>query len=244
LALGAVADPTPVKRQLTTIQGVISSISSNVATLDTAVQGYKGGDASSLLTQSDSLLSGVQSGTKTVTGSGDLSQNDALSLTSPVQALQSAIQGLVTDLNSKKCDFVAAGSADKVLSNLQQQKTASQALADAITSKVPQALQSIATQLSSGIATALQTGITDFQDTSSCPKGGSSSASGSSSVAPTSTGSGGSVSTTTSSTNGTISTHTASSSPATQTTNAAMAVNAFGGYAGAVAIAAMVGAAF
>jgi len=242
-AMGAAA-------QLATIQGVITTISNSVGTLDTSAKGYSGGSTSDLLSQSQSLLSAVTSGTTTVKGSADLSQNDALSLTSPVQALQTSIQTLISDLNAKKCQLVAAGGASQVLSNLQQQKTASQALADAITSKVPQALQSIASQLSSGIATALQTGITDFQDTSSCPaaSGGSSSASGSSSApassaASSSSGSGAPVSapvaTTTTASNSSV---TTKSSPAAQTTNAAAAATAMG-YLGAAAIAAVVGAA-
>jgi len=238
LAIGAAA-------QLATIQGVITTISNSVGTLDTAAKGYSGGDTSSLVSQSNSLLSAVQTGTTTVKGSADLSQNDALSLTSPVQALQSSIQTLISDLNSKKCQLVAAGGAAKVLSNLQQQKTASQALADAITSKVPSALQSIASQLSSGISNALQTGISDFQDTSSCPAapGGSSSATGPSSAAPSSSGAGAPVSapvsTATTASNSTV---TTKSSPTAQTTNAAAAVTGVG-YLGAAAIAAIVGAA-
>jgi hypothetical protein len=92
-------------------------------------------------------------------------------------------------LTDKKCAFVTVGKAGDILTNLQDQLTASKALADAITGKVPQALQSIAATLSSGIATALQGGVTSFKDTSSCaaaPSGGSSPSAAPTSAPPSS----------------------------------------------------------
>jgi Hydrophobic surface binding protein A len=176
-ATGAVA-------QLTTLQPIITKIVGDVGTLDSAINAYTSGDASSVLNAGKALLDDINSGVTTAKGSADLSQNDALSLTTPIQGLQTATEGVIKDLTAKKCALVAAGKGPDVLQNINDQLTASKALADAITSKVPQALQSVAAQLSSGIATALQGGVDSFKDTSSCPAapgGGSSS-----SAAPTS----------------------------------------------------------
>jgi len=247
-ATGAVA-------QLTVLQPIITKIVGDVGTLDTAITGYSSGDASGVLSAGKGLLDDINSGVASAKASTDLSQNDALSLTTPIQGLQSATENVIKDLTAKKCAFVTAGKAGDVLTNLQDQLTASQALADAITSKVPQALQSVAAQLSSGIATALQGGITSFKDTSSCPAapggGGSSSAAPSSgatssaSAAPSSTGStapsaSAKPTASTPASNSTVS----SAKPSTYTGAAvAGAVHNVASYGGAAVIAALVGAA-
>lgn len=181
-ATGAVA-------QLSVLNPVISGIVTDVGALDTAIKAYTSGDGSDVLAAGKKLLDDINSGVTTAKGSADLTQTDALSLTTPIQSLQTATEGVIKDLTAKKCNFVSSGKAADVLTNLQDQLTASKALADAITSKVPQTLQSVAAQLSSGIATALQGGVDSFKDTSSCPAapgGGSSSSAAPTSAAPTS----------------------------------------------------------
>jgi len=245
-ATGAVA-------QLTVLTPIITKIVGDVSTLDTAINGFSGGDASGVLSAGKGLLDDINSGVTAAKGSADLSQNDALQLTTPIQGLQSATEGVIKDLTGKKCAFVSAGKAADVLSNLQDQLTASQALAAAITSKVPTALQSIASQLSAGIATALQGGVDSFKDTSSCPAapggGGSSS-----SAAPTSGPSASSAAPTSGSAAPTASTKPTSSTPSNSTVSTAKpstytgaavaaAVHNVANYAGAAVIAALVGAA-
>jgi len=184
--------------QLSVIEGVITTIEGKVSSLDTTVKAYNGGsDVSALQSASDGIVSATNSGVSTVKGSADLSETDALGLTSPVQTLTTDIQTSVNDLISKKPQLEAACQGAKVLADLQQQKTAAAALSAAITSKVPTALQSIASQLSAGITEAIQKGIDAFQgsptscgsSTSSAPASSSTSsasASGTSS-APAST---------------------------------------------------------
>jgi len=248
-ATGAVA-------QLTVLNPIITKIVGDVSTLDTAITGYTSGDASGVLSAGKGLLDDINSGVTAAKGSADLSQNDALQLTTPIQGLQSATEGVIKDLTAKKCAFVSAGKAADVLSNLQDQLTASQALAAAITSKVPTALQSIASQLSAGIATALQGGVDSFKDTSSCPAapgGGASSSSAaptsgpsssaSASAAPTSGSAAPSASakpTSSKPSNSTVST----AKPSTYTGAAvAAAVHNVANYAGVAVIAALVGVA-
>jgi len=236
--------------QLTVLNPVITKIVADVGTLDSAIKAFTT-DASPVLTAGKGLLDDINAGVSTAKGSADLTQTDALSLTTPIQGLQSATEGVIKDLTDKKCAFVAAGKASDILTNLQDQLTASKALADAITSKVPQALQSVAATLSSGIATALQGGVDSFKDTSSCPAapgGGPSSTSGATSAAPssTTTPTGTSAAPTTSAKptkpagNATV---TSAKPPPASFTGAA-AIHTVASYAGAVAIAALVGAAF
>jgi hypothetical protein len=186
MRFSTIAFVTGAAAQLTTLNPVISKITSDVSALDSAINSYTSGDASAVLSAGKTLLADIQAGVTTAKGSADLSQTDALQLTTPIQGLQTATEGVIKDLTGKKCAFNTAGKSADILSNLQEQLTASQALADAITSKVPQALQSVAATLSSGIATALQGGITSFKDTSSCPAapGGGSSSSAAPSSAP------------------------------------------------------------
>lgn len=241
-ATGAVA-------QLTVLNPVITKIVGDVGTLDSAINAFTT-DAGPVLTAGQGLLSDINAGVTTAKGSADLSQNDALQLTTPIQGLQTATEGVIKDLTGKKCAFVAAGKASDVLSNLQDQLTASQALADAITSKVPQALQSVAATLSSGIATALQGGITSFKDTSSCPAapggGGSSSAASSASGTATSAPSSSASASASASAKPTkpAGNATVTSKPPPSTFTGAAAIHTIASYAGAVAIAAIVGAAF
>lgn len=161
-ATGAIA-------QITVLTPVVDKIVADIGTLNTAIQGYTGGDGADVLAAGKKLLDDIKSGVTTAKGSSDLTQTDAVQLSAPFTSLQSATEGVIKGLASKKCNFVSSGKAAEVLSNLQDQMTTSKALAEAITSKVPTALQSVASSLSGGIATALQGGVDSFKDTSSCP---------------------------------------------------------------------------
>lgn len=253
MRFAAIAFATGAVAQLTVLQPIITKIVGDVGTLDTAINGYTSGDTSGVLSAGKGLLDDINSGVASAKASADLSQNDALSLTTPIQGLQSATEGVIKDLTAKKCAFVTAGKAADVLSNLQDQLTASQALAAAITSKVPQALQTIAAQLSAGIATALQGGVDSFKDTSSCPAapgGGSSSSaaptsgpSSSASAAPSSSGSSAPTSAPVKPTGTTPSNSTVSTAKPSTYTGAAAAMHNVANYAGAVIVAGVVAAA-
>jgi outer membrane murein-binding lipoprotein Lpp len=174
LALCAVAEPTfkratPVKRDLATIQSVLSSISSQVDAFDTQVKAYNGGDTGPLLSASDTLLSTINSGTTTVSGTSALTDLEAAQVASSVQTLNSSVATVVNDLIGKKDPLAASGQGPTVLKGLQDQKAASQSLATAITSKVPEDLKEVANQLSAGIADSLQRGIDAYSDVGGTP---------------------------------------------------------------------------
>lgn len=169
IALGlfglAVAEPSLMQRQAQTIINVVTGIDTQVKSLDTAIQGYNGGDATSLLTASQAVLSATSNGVTTVNGATSISLNDALTLQSSVQTLTTDLNQTISDLVAKKSQLVAAGQGGTVEQNLQQQLTAAQSLSTAIASKVPSSVSSLAQQLSQGIVNAINTGVTAFQGT-------------------------------------------------------------------------------
>lgn len=157
--------PTPVKRDLSSITGILSSISNKVDSLHTAIKNYNGGgNTQPVESASDKLVDSINSGTKKVKGTNDLNGMDALGLQQPVSDLKDEIQSTISDLNGKKKQLVAAGKGDVTLADLKKQKSAALDLSDAIVSKVPDNLHDIAHNLASGISDAIQKGIDEFQD--------------------------------------------------------------------------------
>jgi len=211
LALGAQA--SLVERDLATIQKVLSDISSQVNSLDTAVKAFSG-DAQPLISASTTLLSTIQSGTSTVQKQDVLSLLDASTVAQSVTTLNSSVAAVVSDLISKKAALAAAGFGGAILTSLQDQKSASQALATALTSKVPTTLQAVASELSQGIADSLSAGIAAFQGT-----GG---------TKPTSTSTAGSISSTT---GPTPTSSTAATTSVSVSTTSTIPIAPTGGYA-------------
>jgi hypothetical protein len=163
---GALATPTLVSREAAAV-GVISDISAQVSALASAVSSYSGGDPSAVKSASEKLVSTINTGVDTVKNGDALTTADALALTSPVQDLTKQVEGVVSDLISKKDQFVAANAGGTVYQDLQAQYTAADNLAKAISAKVPESLSDIAAQLSAGITAAIQKGLDAYKDAAS-----------------------------------------------------------------------------
>ncbi|POS76782.1 cell wall protein [Diaporthe helianthi] len=164
LVAGVYATNLPIvilERDLATIQGVISDVSTKLTALNDAAQSFSG-DAGALTQASSDLSSTIQSGTSTVQGTDTLTLTDAVSLQSTVQGLQSNAQTLVDNLASKKSAIEQAGICDTVLKQSQGLSTDSQALIDAVVGKVPQEAQSIAQNLVSGFTATLEQNQANF----------------------------------------------------------------------------------
>ncbi|KAL2872596.1 cell wall mannoprotein 1 family protein [Aspergillus lucknowensis] len=188
LVAGAVsASPSLMKRADAT--DVIAQISDKVSTLDSAITSWTGGDYSKVKAASDSLISTINDGASTVSSGPDLSNADALALTGPVQDLTDQVETTIQHLISKKEQAVSEGAGGTVKTALNDQYDAAQKLADAITSKVPDALTDIANELSAGISAAIQKGIDAYKDVPEGGDGGSDGGDGGA-PAPTSTGTG------------------------------------------------------
>lgn len=262
LAASAVASPSRVvreasmvERDLAAITSVIAAVGAKTDALDAAIKAYTSGPITPVTSASQDLIDTINAGIATVKSSADLSESDALGLTGPVQDLTKKVQTAVDDLDSRQAQVEKACAVAVTQKSLKDQLAASSALSDAITSKVPQALQGIAGTLSSGITAAIQKGITNYanaKNDASCSSSSSSSSSASSgttattaaasSTASMSATSSMAASSTAASSSAAMSSSASGSSTATATTPAftgAASVNKIGfSAAGAVALAA------
>lgn len=178
IALGltaqALASPSLVERRSTKVQrnaapfeSVISAVDSAVKQFDTQVKSYNGGDVSTLLSDSKNIITVTDGGVSSLQSQGQLTDSDALALTTPVQGLSADVKQSIDDLVAKKSQLVAAGAGGTVESGLQAQLVAANSLATLISNKVPSSLSAVAGDLSSGISSAIQSGIDAFKGTGS-----------------------------------------------------------------------------
>jgi hypothetical protein len=156
VAPGVLASPT--QRDIATIQGVITDIQAQVNSLQTAIEATPL-DPDAIVAQSETLVSTIQDGAATVNSQPVLSQIEALGLVSPVQDLAADVDTTVQALIGVKDDILALGEGCTTLEALQAQAAAAQQLSDAIVSKVPAALEDIATELAATVSTAIQNGV-------------------------------------------------------------------------------------
>ncbi|KAL4973035.1 hydrophobic surface binding protein A-domain-containing protein [Aspergillus desertorum] len=167
LACSAFAEPIPkAKRALSDYTGVFNTISAQVATVSSTVASYVAGSTpgSSVQDASTELVTIINNGAASVATFDALSSLEALQLVSPIQDLTADISDLIDAVIAAEPNFVADGLDDDVLTSLQNQKTAAEGLRDAITPKVPTALQDIANELSEGIVTEIERGIAAYSD--------------------------------------------------------------------------------
>lgn len=165
LAFSAFAEPIPKqKRALSDYTGVFDKISTQVAAVSDSVASYVGGSTPGTDVQdaANTLVDVINEGATSVGGFDDLSNSDALALVSPIQTLTDDVGALVDAVIDAKPNFDEDGLSADVLSSLQAQKTAAESLRDAITPKVPDALQDIAAELAEGIVTEINRGITAY----------------------------------------------------------------------------------
>jgi hypothetical protein len=162
LALIATTSPIVRPRDLASIEAAITTIETAVNALDAAEVAYTSGDPTAIQSASDAVVTATNAGTATADASADLSETDALSLVSPIQALTTDVQNAVNEIIAKQTEIEAAGYGAATLADLIAQNTSATELANAITAKTPAALQSIAATLAAGITDAIQEGITAY----------------------------------------------------------------------------------
>ncbi|KAL3455534.1 hydrophobic surface binding protein A-domain-containing protein [Aspergillus heterothallicus] len=166
IALASTAIAGPVKRALADYQNVFNAISAQVAVVDGVVANYVGGSATADAVQdaSDDLVTIINDGATSISGFASLTNLEALSLVSPIQTLTGDVSDLVDAVIAAEPNFVADGREADVLASLNAQKAGSEAVRDAITPKVPTALQSIAAELAQGIVDEIERGIVAYSD--------------------------------------------------------------------------------
>ncbi|KAK7958452.1 hypothetical protein PG988_013300 [Apiospora saccharicola] len=152
--------------QLATIQQAIGAVSDALGDLDTKVKAISGTDVNSaapVLQASQKIQTTMQASTQKVSGAEALGVFDALSLQDTATSLVTSVNTTMKDLAAKKPQLDMLGVTSVAIQSIQDQKTASKALGDAIVSKVPGVGQGIAQGSIDQINSALEGGIKALQ---------------------------------------------------------------------------------
>lgn len=148
LAASVLADDwTLPKRDVATIQTVITNAQNALTQLDTTVKAFNGQDFQKLATDAANLKNVLTQGTQQIQATTPISANDAVSLQSSLGPVQTAAQSLSTDLAAKKTQVEQASLCDVVFSQTKDIGTAAKGLIDATVQKTPAEIQQIAGQL-------------------------------------------------------------------------------------------------
>ncbi|KAL4884957.1 hydrophobic surface binding protein A-domain-containing protein [Aspergillus karnatakaensis] len=161
-ACSAIAEPIPLAaRALSDYQNIFTGISDQVAAVSSSVSAYTSGssNADAVQTAANKLAGTINDGASAIPGFDPLQNADALALVRPIQDLKADVKGLVDSVVGAKGNFDGDGRSGDVLTALKDEKSASEALRDAITPKVPQALQGIAKGLADGIVNEINRGV-------------------------------------------------------------------------------------
>lgn len=140
-------DPLPEKRDVATIQMVISQASGALQTLDTSVKAFNGDDFNKLATDANNLKTVLASSTQQIQATSPISAQDAITLQSSLSPVQTLGQSLVSDLIAKKPEIQKASLCQVVQQQTTGIGTSANSLFSATIQKVPANLQTIATQL-------------------------------------------------------------------------------------------------
>ncbi|KAK1453087.1 cell wall protein [Colletotrichum paranaense] len=157
LAMGVFAEP-PTKvvaeRDLATIQGVIQQVGNSLKDLNKAVEGFNG-DLSGLAGAAGAFTNTLNQGTQQVMGTSEITLNEALQLQQFVSGLQSDGNALTKNLEKKKPEFEKASLCGIISSQVGSVGDGAKKLIDTVVTKVPQSVQSVASQLAGSFATTL-----------------------------------------------------------------------------------------
>ncbi|KAL2814134.1 hydrophobic surface binding protein A-domain-containing protein [Aspergillus granulosus] len=166
IALATSTFAKPIKRALADYENVFNDISAQVAVVGGVVADYVGGSATADDVQdaSDLLVTTINDGAAAIPGFAALTNLEALSLVGPIQDLTADVADLVDDVIAAEPNFIADGREADVLASLNAQKAGAEAVRDAITPKVPAALQDIAAELAQGIVTEIERGIAAYSN--------------------------------------------------------------------------------
>lgn len=140
-------DPLPNKRDVATIQSVISSVSTALTQLDTSVKAFNGQDFTALATDAANVKTALDTGTQQITATTPISAQDAITLQSSLAPVQSTAASLVSDLQAKKPQIEQAGLCQIVQQQTAGISTSASNLINATVTKVPANLQAVAGQL-------------------------------------------------------------------------------------------------
>lgn len=157
----ASAAPTVAKRDVTTITTALANVNNATVTLDNAVKSFDGSIGSALGVAGDStaVLTAINNAITEVQGTSDVGILGALPVAGSTIELIGSLDETINDLIKQKPKFDSSGTSSVVLSQLQQQDSASASLGSTIKSKLPVLADLLADSLNGQISSAFQRGI-------------------------------------------------------------------------------------
>jgi len=161
---GAIAQSSAT---LAAINGAFGNIGTALDTLDAAVKGLTDGNAQTqskdLISKSEAVATAIKDATTKISGAKDaLALTDAIGVSKSANSLLTKTTTTIDDLISKKALISKAGQAATTKAQLSAQKSAADALAKAITDKMPAAAKSIAQSQAAKIGSAIDKGVAAF----------------------------------------------------------------------------------
>ncbi|POS78683.1 cell wall protein [Diaporthe helianthi] len=148
LAASVLADDwTLPKRDIATIQTVITDAQKALTQLDTSVKAFNGMDFQQLASDAGNLKNVLNQGTQQIQATTPITANEAVSLQGTLGPVQTAAQGLASDLASKKTQVEQASLCEVIFSQTKDIGMAAKGLIDATVQKVPAEIQQVAGQL-------------------------------------------------------------------------------------------------
>jgi len=168
LSLLAASFATPVKRTVAQVEADITSISSQVTTLNNDINGFPASGlvgALNIHNAATSLESTLGTGTSDVTSTGTFSQTDGTTILESVEAFVPTILNALTQITAKQADFAAlpiGGIPALILQDLQTLKTDTDAFGAALTAAAPADLKGNATTITNEIDAGFTTAIAAY----------------------------------------------------------------------------------
>ncbi|KAL1970821.1 hypothetical protein VTN77DRAFT_2655 [Rasamsonia byssochlamydoides] len=126
------------KRDAATVLADLSTLSNDLSTLDTAVEGFDGNILNALPIASDesTVENDIKQAISDTDASSAFSTSDSSSVTSAVTALEPSINKTISDLVAKKAEFTSAGVDSLVLQDLENLQNLTDTLSTSLQAKV------------------------------------------------------------------------------------------------------------
>ncbi|KAJ7121565.1 hydrophobic surface binding protein [Mycena epipterygia] len=170
LSVAAVGLALSVKRTVAQVESDIATITSQVTTLDNAIEAYPltGGTLLAALTihsDATTLITTLNTATTDVTSTGPLAEADGRTILTSVEAIEPIILDALTDIVTKKPAFAAlpiGGIPALILQDLKNLQTATVAFATALVANAPADLVAEATTVEDNITAAFTPAIAAY----------------------------------------------------------------------------------
>ncbi|KAJ6612514.1 hydrophobic surface binding protein [Mycena sp. CBHHK59/15] len=170
LSVAAVGLALSLKRDVATVEADIAKITTQVTTLDNAIEAYPltGGTllaALTIHTDATSLITTLNTATTDVTSTGAFGETDGRTILTSVEAIEPIILDALTNIVVKKPAFVAlpiGGLPALILQDLKNLKTATVAFSAALIASAPADLTAESTAVQTNITNAFDPAITAY----------------------------------------------------------------------------------